>query len=252
MSDPFESSRYSIEHAKRHISQLEREIGAFVKSRPYTQVVETNAKGTEDSYKIKLTKPLPAALPGIAFDSANNLRSALDQAGYAVATAAGKRGRDAKFPFGDTLAEVQSRVKRGSKDIPKEVFDIMVARQPYKGGNNLLWALNKLANTNKHEVIVPMVLATGNMHVTKAYFGRVVGLEWPPRWDSTKNEMVIATVPYGETPHIDLQIQILVAIGKVEGVGGQPALPVFNGMLTEVQNSLTTIEAEALRLGIVH
>ncbi len=252
MSDAFESSRYRIKHAKGHITKLEGEIRGWVASNPYARVIESNADGTKDIHKMKLVKPLPDPLDGIAFDIVSNLRSALDLAGYATAKAAGGSTRKAKFPFGLNIIEVKSRATNGSKDVPKEIFDVMVSRQPYKGGNDLLWALNELCNTNKHEVVVGMPLSTT---VSNMQFGGDVmidSLEWPPRWDAAKNEMIIVTVPHGHNPHYKLNFTGFVAIGDVDAIRGQPALGVLNGMLTEVQNSLTAIEAEALRLGIVH
>ena len=137
MADPLHDSRYSVEHAKRRIRELEGEITVFNKTNPCARVLERDPNTTEYVHKIKLVKPLPVALSGIAFDVVTNLRSALDQAGFAIAVAAGKKGKDAHFPFGDTLAEVQSRAGRRSKDIPKEIFDVMVSAKPHKGGNDL-------------------------------------------------------------------------------------------------------------------
>jgi hypothetical protein len=102
MPDRLESSKYSIEHAKRHIRNLEREIAVFIDSKPYTTVVETNADATEDFHKVKLAQPMPDALAGIAFDAINSLRSCLDQAGYAVALAAGNGTSKASSPSGTT------------------------------------------------------------------------------------------------------------------------------------------------------
>src|SRR5260370_14306351 len=137
MSDPFASSRYSIEHAKRRITELEGEVVAFWNSNPYSNAVEQNADGTEDFHKIKLVKPMPISLPGIAFDAINSLRSALDQSGYSVGIAAKTKGKNSHFPFGDSIAEVQSRIGSSSKDIPKDIFDLMVSFKPYKAGNDL-------------------------------------------------------------------------------------------------------------------
>src|SRR2546428_10680207 len=83
-------------------------------------------------------KPLPIALAGIAADAIYNLRAALDQAGYAVAVAAKTSGKNAHFPFGDTLEEVKSREQGGSKEIPKSIFDAMVALRPFETGNTFL------------------------------------------------------------------------------------------------------------------
>src|ERR1700720_3862881 len=137
MADPLHDSRYSVEHAKRRIRELEGEITVFNKTNPCARVLERDPNTTEYVHKINLVKPLPVALSGIAFDVVTNLRSALDQAGFAIAVAAGKKGKDAHFPFGDALAEVQSRAGRRSKDIPKKIFDVMVSAKPHKGGNDL-------------------------------------------------------------------------------------------------------------------
>lgn len=92
MTDPFHSSKYNIEHAKRRLTEFEWEVAAFRKSNPYAQVVEQNADGTEDFYKVKLIKSMPVGLPGIASDCLNALRSALDSAGYAIAIAVNMKG----------------------------------------------------------------------------------------------------------------------------------------------------------------
>src|SRR5712664_2905678 len=99
MSEPFHSSKYLIAHAKRRIKEVEGEITEFIKSDPYTCFVETDAQRGKDIHKIKLIKPMPAAIPGTAFDAINSLRSALAHAARATAIAARKTGKRAHFPF---------------------------------------------------------------------------------------------------------------------------------------------------------
>jgi hypothetical protein len=251
VDDPFQSSKYSIEHAKRRIRELESEIVAFSKTNPCAMVVEHDAKTAEDVHKVKLVKPVPAALSGIAFDTVNNLRSALDQAGFAVAVAGGKRGKNAHFPFGLTLIEVENRKKGRSKDIPKEIFDVMVSAKPYKGGNHLLWAVNKLSNTNKHEVIIPMAMASGN--VTR-FTGTVIKGPFQikaPRWDWAKNEMEVMRSGHGGEHNMKFQVAFFVAIGNVDVLGCQPAVGILNAASSEVERVLMTIEAEARRIGLI-
>lgn len=108
MDDPFHSSKYSVQHAKRHVATFEAEVGAFFNSRPYASVIETNADRTEDFHKIKLIRPMPVALSGIAFDVVNNLRPALDQACHAVAVDRTPKGlRQCHFPFGDSFRRIK-------------------------------------------------------------------------------------------------------------------------------------------------
>lgn len=250
MAGPLHDSRYSVEHAKRRTRELESEIKVFNKTNPCAQVMQRDPNTMEYVYKIKLVNPLPAALSGIAFDVVTNLRSALDQAGFAVAVAAGKKGKDAHFPFGDTLAEVQSRAGRRSKDIPKEIFDVMVSAKPYKGGNDLLWALNKLCNTNKHEIIIPMGMASGGFVMASGTPMKGPLKISAPRWDSAKNEMEYMRIGPTLEANINCQFIFYIAIGKIEIMEGQTALIVLNATAGEVERVLMTIEGEARRIGV--
>jgi hypothetical protein len=46
MDDPFRSSKFSIQHAKRHVAAFESEVRTFLDSKPYASVTEANADGT--------------------------------------------------------------------------------------------------------------------------------------------------------------------------------------------------------------
>lgn len=43
---------------------------------------------------------------------------------------------------------------------------------------------------------------------------------------------------------------LFVAIGDVELVGGQPAIPFFDALANEIERILMAVEAEARRIGI--
>jgi hypothetical protein len=164
---------------------------------------------------------MPVRLPGIAFDIVSGLRSALDLAGYSAAIAGGKSEASgtrirAGFPFRDFLSEIEGARTGESKDIPKEIFDVMVSFKPYKGGNDLLWALNKLTNTEKHRIVVPANVATGatsirHFEVTgdsvlnEARFG--VGF-----WDSGKNELIWARMKRGGKLNADIKFRGFIAM----------------------------------------
>jgi hypothetical protein len=248
MADPLASSRYSIEHAKRHIEEFKREVKAWVDSKPYTSVEEP-VNAAEKVVKIILTTPLPAALPGLLFDAANNLRASLDQAGHAVALAAGHSGKDAHFPFGETLQEVESRAKRGSSEFPKEVFDAMVAQRPYKGGNDVLWGLNKVCNAGKHASLVRTDLINGPS-TTWVVKPPLTKRPPPPRWDPARNEMVILTIPGASECDLHFWCEMHVVIGDVQGVGGRDSVRILDKMLGAVEGALVTVEAEARRIGL--
>ena len=251
MSYFFQNSRDSIEHARYRMNEFEQGNKDFFDNRPYKVVIEQNDDGTEDFHKFKLVKPMPKRLPGIAFDSLNNLRSALDQAGFTCGTANNTNGKKSHFPFGDDATEVESRRTGQSKNLPKEIFDLMISFQPYKGGNNLLWALNQLCNSQKHEIIIPFATALSTVLIKEMNFEHAIELILQPKWDRTKNEMVIAHLRHGTKFKIDNQYQFFIAFAKDGVIDGKPVLGVLSALIDLVDRIVAEIEAEARRINLI-
>ena len=250
MSDPFSSCRYSLAHAQRHITSLESVLDVFYESKPFKRVVEQVPESDYDLHKIRLEKALPEPLAGITFDTLNNLRSSLDQACYAIGIANGTKGKNSHFPFGDTPAEVESRRKTSSRDLPQSVFDLLAATKPYKNRNNFLWSLNKLCNSQKHEIVVPIPIATGGGTNHYSHFAGMVTQYFPPRWDPQLNEMVLAEVQRGTQYTYNMEIQTFVTFGKIETIMGKPLIPVLKTMAKEVEQILAGLQEKAHTLSI--
>jgi len=106
MPDPFSSSRSKLTWAKETLlPDLDKRIREFHNVNPYAKVIEPDPKRPDwEVYKIKLTQPFPDAFGNITSDIVGNLRSALDNAGYAIAVADGKPdARSTAFPLLETL-----------------------------------------------------------------------------------------------------------------------------------------------------
>ena len=240
--DPFYSSKYSVERAKHHVNDLKLQIAEFFKTTPYTRVCETNADRTQNIHKFKLIKPMPVHLSGIARDAVFSLRSALDQAMYAMT------GKFLYFPFRNSKSEFKDAMKDVRKSVPKEIANLVSGFKPYKGGDDLLWALNKMNNPNKHGIIRPVAFA-----LLVAQFERDDGVPAPriPAWDRTKNEMeFILSVPSAPVEP-KFEIATWVAICDVEVVDGQPVDAVLNNLTSKVEGIVMALEAEAKRIGLV-
>lgn len=232
---PFASAIYSVRHAKRRLDELHGYLVAFRDSQPYGHVVERDLERGFKSHKIKLLKELPEPIAGTIFDVANNLRCALDQAGFAIAVAVGKSGNNAHFPFGDSdKASASCHIAGRSKDLPQEIFDTMMASKPYKRGNRFLWAVNELANTHKHEVIVQPVTVQGVSLVRGKRYPGIEPAAWPPRWDRVKNEMEIARAPLDSTDKVEFHGQLAVGIGQIKELGNSAAMDILDRMHLEV------------------
>jgi hypothetical protein len=256
MTGNLDSAKSMLERAHVHTTAFKDAVMAFLDSDPFVQVTELDPKSNERVLKLKLVKAAPIELNHIAADALVNMRSALDQAGYAVATAAGGKGRDTYFPFGDNEAEVRSRDRSGSKEIPKEIFDVMVSFKPYRGGDDFLWAMNKLCNGNKHRLLNAMASRTGNATRVKANLrhGSPDGnLQFRlPRWDHVTKELELFRCDANNKDDydFDIQLRILVSFGEIEVLDGHPAEGVLKLLADKVGTIISAVDAEAIRIGL--
>jgi hypothetical protein len=256
-SDPLRGAYFGIEHAQRHIEELVRQTTAVTtgKDSIYQPVVEKSADGSEDILKVRLTQPLPELLSGIAFDAVSNLRAALDRATLAAAVAAGRTGNtiEAKFPFAISAGELKARKgKWHFKHIPGPIFDeIVTALKPYPGGNDSLWAVNKLCNIYKHEIVVPTVATASRItfnHSDKTY------LEHPLPWDASTHEVEIGRLPkrrwFERSAQFPGTFTFGIALAERKRLGEIEASMALMNMLYSVRIAVETIEFVGRRHGL--
>ncbi len=253
MANRFDSARYMLARAKQLTFEFESNVAAFLASKPYACVIDIDPNTKDQIGKVKLVKPMPIMLNGIASDAVNNLRSSLDQAGYQVSIAAGGKGKSTHFPFGDTAAEVKDRKKSGSKEIPDEIFSLMESFKPYKRGDSLLWALNKLCNSNKHRIVIPVAVIVSQQSMDMTFNVVKSGpIKFsPPTWDSTKNEMEILRTKGAKIDrNWNVKFAPFISFSHVDFVINHPADTILNALLGKVNCILMAIEAEAIRIGL--
>jgi hypothetical protein len=260
MTDPFDSAKRTLSRAQGHIRDLEAKINAFVSEKPWSCVIEDEPGLGGQAIKIKFNRGLPEILPCIVFDAVNNLRSVLDQCGYAAALA-GKvtDPKSAYFPFGDDIPGLDNVIKGRCKDVPPEIVKLFRSFSPYKGGNDSLWAMNKLCNSQKHCMLVPI----GMKSASASFRGTISGKGWRSEitslgdmgWDAAKNELTLCIVGgagYKATQaDIATNIEITVALDHIETQSGKPVVGVLDAMSTDVHLVLRDTEAECQRLGLV-
>src|SRR4051812_38190248 len=157
MVDVFYSPRLTLCRAHHHIRDFESQINAFVYEKPWAVFVDNQ----RHELRLQFSKDLPPNLPCIVFDVANNLRATLDQCGYAASLASGRTNpKRAYFPFGDDLPGLDNNIvcRKICEHVPPEIVTLFRSFKPYKGGDDTLWALNKLCNTQKHCMLAPTVI----------------------------------------------------------------------------------------------
>jgi hypothetical protein len=261
--DHFSSPKRRIRRAIQHIANLEAEVERFSDSKPYINVREMDADGVTQLCKIKLANAFPDGLGDIAADAVDNLRSALDQIGYAAAVASNSSSlKHTAFPFGKTVSDVDNAIRGRSKDIPAEVTAVFRAFEPHEAGHNgALWALNQLCIANKHTALVPVGTHVSQVTLVSGMElrGNDVGVStWNPPmwnsdiWDNEKSEMIYARLAPGAfMSDVKFDFTFHVVFGDVPILKGEPALPVLRYLSNLVENIGMATETECRRLGFI-
>jgi hypothetical protein len=249
MAHPFDSARRKVARAKEHIATLEGEVSAFFRAKPYSRVAEPDPKQPHlQIHKLRFTGDLPDQFSTMTSDALHNLRDALDNAGYALAVASGKTSPlNAAFPFGGSRDDFKKKGLGRCKDIPEAFCRIFEAYGPYKGGNDFLWVLSKLAVIDKHKLLtVALNSQLGNVNGE----GPIHHIPINPAWDAATREIEIFTGIVGHDPKIKIEIGLFLAFDDVPVVTGEPVLRLLDYFAEIVEDILSRLDAEARRIGI--
>ncbi len=254
MADLFVSSKLTLARAKHHIRDLERQVQPFISKDAWTYVVEKDSDGVTNLHKVRFNRRLAPEVLGVLFDAANNLRAALDQAGYAAAIASGKvEPKRTHFPFASSAAELPNVIARKSKDLPPEILSLFCAFKPYKRGNRTLWALNKLCNTKKHCSLVPLQLGRMRLSYGASCETGLGGIDqnFIARWDPERYEIILMRAAPEVRFTSDIGFTFTVTIKSIEVLRDKPVVEVLDTIAGKVERILMATEAESRRIGLI-
>lgn len=251
MIAPFETSRRKIAWAEKRLEELYWEIESFRQRDPYKRVIGPDPDNSGNVvHKMVLTQEIPESTLDLAAEIVNSLRTALDNAIFDVALATGVTDpRNAAFPFAGTIQDMPNALGR-CKDVPPPIHSLCCGLQPYQEGNEALWALNKLSNTDKHRILRPFgtgVIRTGASVKGTGYFS----MPDPHKWDSAKNEMEIIRLGPDTTFDYQFDFAAFVAFDDVTGLAGKNVPQTLAIIGTSTQCAVNAIEAECRRLNYI-
>jgi hypothetical protein len=248
MGEPFETARRKLSWAEKRLNELNAELADFRYRNPYKKVVELHPNLPRHTiHKVVPSEPIPDSTIDLTAEVVGALRTALDSAVFDIALAAGVTDpRIAAFPFAGTLGEMTGALGR-CKDVPEPIKSLMCGFAPYRGGNETLWALNKLCNTDKHRILQP--LGTGAIRMGAAIKGTgFFRMPDPHKWDSSKNEMVLIELGPDAICDYEVHVSLYIAFGKIEGLEGTNVINSLVGMGKAVHILVNAMEAECRRL----
>ena len=251
MNKPFETARRKLSWAEKRLNELNAELFDFGQRNPYKKIIEPNPDHPDRViHKVVPSEKVPDSTIDLTAEIVSALRTALDSAVFDIVQATGIADpRNAAFPFAGTIDEMASALGR-CKDVPEPIKSLFCGFVPYRGGNGVLWALNKLCNTDKHRILQP--LGTGAIRTGAHIKGRgFFRMPDPHKWDSAKNEMVLIEIAKDAEFDYQLDVTLYIAFGQIEGLEGSPVISNLKTMGTNVHIVLNAMEAECRRLGYI-
>lgn len=249
MSDPFDSPKQLIAHARDEIEEAAKLIAEFSQQQQGKNVVYSDPETGQQMFRIKITGPdLSPKVALCVKDAAANLRDALDHAVFSATVAINGGGEPTKtgFPFAEDMAGVQGRLNgRKLADNAPEIRPVLASFNPYEGGNDILWAMNKIRNPNTHRFVVPVGSAVAAMGM-RINHGKLNG---PSKigyshWDPVRKEVEYMSI--GPGSHVDYRVNLAMAIvfKGVPVVEGKDVISTLHEMTSETARVVDVIEAE--------
>jgi hypothetical protein len=141
--------------------------------------------------------------------------------------------------------------RRGLIKFPQEILSILMRFKPYKGGDDLLWALNRICAANKHRLL-PLKIVR---------FRQIEGklTKWGPGkipdnmgWNNGKKEIVFFRAHRHTVVDSHINLALDIAFDESVGiVGGKPVVATLNTLVDKVENIIEALEGTGRVLEIV-
>jgi hypothetical protein len=161
MALPLEGIQAKIERTKKHITDLDLAIGAFLDTGPYKVGTKSDPNTRKLIYYISRVEDVPTEIiPQIAADAICNMVSILDHLAFRLFLKGGTGGdgRHIYFPISKNATnatEHETECKRKVKGMPQTIINGLFKIEAYEGGKgNNIWALNELNNLSKHRDVI--------------------------------------------------------------------------------------------------
>lgn len=151
-----------VERANHHIDQLVAIFREHIDLHVKTRMVQGNANSGKP-FESEISALLPRHTATVIGDVVHNLRVALEHAYWvSVRENSGQFGKAGTFPFGKIKADTEASVNgwpataKPRQDVIRFILDDL---EPFEGGRLGLYDLHKLDITDKHDLLLPTLMA---------------------------------------------------------------------------------------------
>lgn len=248
-SNPFSGPKARIVSARRHITNLLSAEKEFFVEDAFAWQGEQAPNGNWHT-KIKLVKSMPEDIGFCAWDAAQNLRAALDLAVCATATIDGATNlKHTYFHFASSEDEWMKSVRGRTKAAPKYAVDIMNEFKPWGGGNEALYALNRLAVADKHQMVTPVCIQNRSIQFGQLLYTGKGDLRignWG--WDINKGELIVMeSSERCPLPFKDYRLTSFLAFSGEGHIHGKPIVALLNQLANMCEDIINTFEIASAR-----
>lgn len=240
-----------IERAKQHLEELQKEIDTFFKLQPYKIATKRDPETKRLIYYLTDVTSVPDKIALISGDIVQNLRSALDHLAYDLFIKDNRGALLAKhiyFPIEKDHQTYEREKVRKTGGISSEKLKLIDSVRPYKGGNNVLWAIASLNNTDKHRLLITVGSTFGSVDIGALLVAQMRKF----MKDDDIPEMPLFIRPadnlfplkrgdqlFIDSPHAELspqmQFRFEVVLNEKGVAEGQPVISTMESMINEVE-----------------
>jgi hypothetical protein len=250
-----------IKRAKEHVADLERQLHVFLESGPYKVGAKHDPQTRKLIYCVTSAQPIPDCLPLVAGDAIQNLMSALDHLAYQIVCSnTGDHPPNPNriyFPVADDAEKYEAKKRGKIEGARQETFDAIDALKPYRGGNDLLWALYRLNNIEKHRLLLTVGSQAAGINLGQLMASHLGGA-FPAEAVATLESMNVFLNPtdkgfplkagfelyigaVDEKPNPKQQFRFNVALSESGIIDGKPLLETVNAFTTLVEGIVTAL-----------
>jgi hypothetical protein len=251
--------RQKAKRAKEQFHDLDAEVRVFRDSCPYEVIPDYDTKPGQIRYCLASVKPVPLKIAHLSGEVIHTLRSTLDHLVYQLLLAANPTAPDEErsrvdFPIYDPAKQTEARAFRHIQPLGPKVVKAISSFKPYKGGNNLLWALHVLDNISKHRTLLTIGIVHGGIDFTDALHA-LMEKSWGgavPRFKSRASvstartgypaevgDVLFVGFPVDEEVNQKLQFPYQITLSESEINAGEPLLETLHGMADFIDNMLS-------------
>jgi len=250
-----------IKRAKEHITQLEQQLSAFFDTDPYKVGAKHDLETRKLIYYVMSAEPIPDAIPLVAGDAIQNLMSALDHLAYQILCSDTEDKPPNPswiyFPIADNAEKYEAKKRGQMQGARQETFDAIDALKPYKGGNDIIWALYRLNNIEKHRLLLTVGSHAAGINIGQVLAQHLQG-SFSPATIATVESMNLFLKPadrgfplqagfelymgdVDQPPNPKQQFRFEVALSEPGIVDGQPLLQTVNRFAVQVESIVATL-----------